>query len=88
MIKDLARVESDGIGLDELKKLYTTYLKELCPNWSDERIKTEVRDVFKEQGLGKSKQRRQEFTASILRKLEQIRTHPDDWFIGQNGHRT
>ncbi len=85
MIKDLSEIESDGIELKELKELYASYLKELCPDWSDERIKAEVRDVFKEQGLDKSKRRRQEFKFNILRKLEDIRNNPDDWFFGENG---
>lgn len=71
-------------GLEELEDLYTTYLKQICPNWQDERIKTEIRDVFNEQGLISSRWRRQKFRDSLLQKLDRIRQNPDDWFLNDS----
>ena len=69
----------------EIEKLYIRYLKALSPDWSDERIATEMGEVFKEQGLEQSEQRRCEFRASLVEQLEKIERRPDDWFLRDKG---
>jgi len=69
-----------------LKKLYSTYLRELCPDWTEERINVEVKSVFREQGLETSKKRRSEFQQRISAKLKVMRQYPDDWPLRNNGY--
>lgn len=77
--------DSDETDLSDLSKLYIDYLKRLCPDWSEKRIRAEAESVFKEQRLEDSEQRRQEFLEKITAKLQHINNHPDDWFLHENG---
>ncbi|MCB0197191.1 MAG: hypothetical protein KDJ65_34915 [Anaerolineae bacterium] len=77
--------ERNQAELEELAALLANYLKALSPDWSDERIATEVQAVFEERKLFNSKRRRQAFKEKLLTQLEEIRTHPDDWFLRKKG---
>lgn len=67
--------------LEELAALLANYLKALSPDWRDERIATEVQAVFEERKLYNSRSRRQAFKEKLLTQLEEIKAHPDNWFL-------
>ncbi|MCB0163259.1 MAG: hypothetical protein KDI79_03465 [Anaerolineae bacterium] len=73
--------ESNQAELEELAALLASYLKALSPDWSDERIASEVQAVFEERKLYHSKRRRQAFKEKLLTQLEEIKARPNDWFL-------
>ncbi|RMG95686.1 MAG: hypothetical protein D6706_11655 [Chloroflexi bacterium] len=68
---------TNGTGLTELEELYVTYLRMLCPDWNEKRIQAEVENVFKAYGLLESQQRRREFKAKLLQRIEFISRDSD-----------
>jgi hypothetical protein len=83
--RNVPRQETNDIKIRELEKLYATYLKELCPDWTDARIRAEIKDVIREQDLDKSKQKRLAFKDHLLKKMDEIKKDPDEWLFGPNG---
>lgn len=78
--------ESQVIELEALKELYAEYLKEVSPDWSEERIYTEVNEVFAEQNLEHSLSQRRKFHKRLTQKLDKIKRHPTDWFFHEDNH--
>lgn len=76
---------TNEVRLKELKSLYTTYLKEICPDWTEKRIKAEVKEFFREQDLNKSRRKRQAFREQLLKQMDELRTDPEKWLFGSNG---
>ena len=63
---------NNNFGVTELENLYIAYLRRLCPDWSEERIQIEVKNVFEAYNLYESEQRRQEFKVKLLQRFEQM----------------
>lgn len=77
---------SNGRGTTNLKQLYMSYLKITCPDWTEERILSEVEQVFREQRLENSQRRQTAFRERITRKLDVMTRHPNDWYLHENGN--